>query len=1090
MKKSLLVTLILCLSCCASATTWYVDDNAPNDPAAGYPNQSDPLEDGTAAHPFDAIQEAIDAAADTNVVIVADGTYTGDGNRDIDFLGKPITVKSQNGPETCIIDCQGTEQDPHRAFIFHSGETHDSILEGFAITNGYAPTKEILWGDELINVSDHGGAISCVNSSSIIRNCRFYCNTAKAIQCYPDYSMGSGSGGAIACQNNADVILQSCVFEDNLSYWGGAIYMETSVGEISNCVIVGNSTGAVFANSECVINHSTFHANRGLFVFQGIINYGVSIITGYSGFSGVTGTSSIEINNSIIWDDPPVYNADGSTIDVTYSNVKHGYAGEGNISLDPGFMQSGYWDDDGDPESWWWYDDAWGAWHSLVNWYSGDYRLQYLWSWDKDTQSWVSPGYNPCVDSGNQVVYYTSHDIDGHPRPVDGNHDGQAIADMGAYEMYPGHLPIIAVNTNELSIGVRKDLVPVGQFFSIHAGNTQALEWSITNASSWLRFSQTSGTSLQNANNMIVTLDITGMDIGHYAGSFDIVSPTASNQQTINVNLTINSPLLYVPENYATIQEAINWACDGETVLIADGNYIGDGNRDIDFLGKAITVQSENGPESCIIDCQGTEEDPHRAFIFDSGETHDSVLSGITIINGFASVNRIFGEIDIYDEKSISGGAIFCKDSSPTIQNCRFQDNRAWLWKTTTTQGISNTVYAGVGGAVACYGGQVIIEDCIFQRNRALDSAGAISCINGDINISNCVLKQNIANTIITFQGLSEGLGSGGAIVCENASMILKGSVLERNITQSRGGAVMLRNSPVDISNCIFSANQSEYIAGAIYLTQSECFILNSTFCGNNACSITQGISGCIYPSVIAADSNDIIVENCILWDKFGTVGPGIATYSNIRTNEYRTEYAGLGNMSVEPEFVRMGYWDHNGTLFDWSDDIWISGDYHLKSEGWSWDSMTNEWTWDEVTSPCIDAGNPGMALGDEPVTLPDDDPHNRWGQNIRINMGAYGGTPEASMAPPGWALLCDLDNSYQVDFDDLLPMIDTWLLTGLNQPADVSRDGIVSLEDFAALAEQWLNRAVRYGVPVPGDGDDIPVPVPVDSGLVMTTLQ
>ncbi len=50
-------------------------------------------------------------------------------------------------------------------------------------------------------------------------------------------------------------------------------------------------------------------------------------------------------------------------------------------------------------------------------------------------------------------------------------------------------------------------------------------------------------------------------------------------------------------------------------MLVADGIYTGEGNRDIDFLGKAITVRSENGPESCIIDCQGSEADPHRGLL-------------------------------------------------------------------------------------------------------------------------------------------------------------------------------------------------------------------------------------------------------------------------------------------------------------------------------------------------------------------------------------------------------------------------------------------------------------------------------------------
>ncbi|KKM02889.1 hypothetical protein LCGC14_1779920, partial [marine sediment metagenome] len=86
---------------------------------------------------YPTIQAAINAATTDNTVVVADGTYTGDGNRDIDFKGKIITVKSANGPQNCIIDCQGTKAEPHRGFYFHNAEDRYSVLDGFTITNGY-----------------------------------------------------------------------------------------------------------------------------------------------------------------------------------------------------------------------------------------------------------------------------------------------------------------------------------------------------------------------------------------------------------------------------------------------------------------------------------------------------------------------------------------------------------------------------------------------------------------------------------------------------------------------------------------------------------------------------------------------------------------------------------------------------------------------------------------------------------------------------------------------------------------------------------------------------------------------------------------
>jgi subtilisin family serine protease len=71
---------------------------------------------------FPNIQAAVDDAYDDDIVWVADGIYTGEGNRDIDFFGKAITVRSENGPDNCIIDCNGTESEPHRGFILHNSE--------------------------------------------------------------------------------------------------------------------------------------------------------------------------------------------------------------------------------------------------------------------------------------------------------------------------------------------------------------------------------------------------------------------------------------------------------------------------------------------------------------------------------------------------------------------------------------------------------------------------------------------------------------------------------------------------------------------------------------------------------------------------------------------------------------------------------------------------------------------------------------------------------------------------------------------------------------------------------------------------------
>jgi hypothetical protein len=100
------------------------------------------------------IQAGINAAQEGDTVLVADGTYKGIGNKDLDFRGKNIVVASKNGAQNCLIDCEGSG----RGFYFHHGESAYSVVSGFTITNGNAPYPG-------------GGGILCENSSPTIRDC-------------------------------------------------------------------------------------------------------------------------------------------------------------------------------------------------------------------------------------------------------------------------------------------------------------------------------------------------------------------------------------------------------------------------------------------------------------------------------------------------------------------------------------------------------------------------------------------------------------------------------------------------------------------------------------------------------------------------------------------------------------------------------------------------------------------------------------------------------------------------------------------------------------------------------------------------------
>lgn len=87
---------------------------------------------------------------------------------------------------------------------------------------------------------------------------------------------------------------------------------------------------------------------------------------------------------------------------------------------------------------------------------------------------------------------------------------------------------------------------------------------------------------------------------------------------------------------------------------------------------------------------------------------------------------------------------------------------------------------------------------------------------------------------------------------------------------------------------------------------------------------------------------------------------------------------------------------------------------------------------------------------------------NNVCGQNLRINMGAYGGTAHASMPPYDWALLADITNDGTVDFVDYAYLAAIYTDRDDQLPGDFDRDGDADLADLLLLAEDWLKQTSR----------------------------
>ena len=262
------------------------------------------------------IQAGIDAAVNGDTVLVANGTYTGAGNQNIDFKGKAITVESENGAANCIVDC---EDYTVRGFYFHTEETETSVLKGFTVKNSNL---------------QNSGAIDCYYSSPTITDCIISGNVSAGIRFWPYATVtvnackiiGNGGTG-IYCDGTLS--LTNCKITDN----GGNGVMVFSTSRIENCLITGNGHGYAWGGGGIIAYLSSSLT---------IINCTISGNTAEYSSGGVYLERGV-VKNSIIWGNTPD-NSEGihSAVAVKYSDIA-GYSGggDGNIDQDPLFVGSG-----------------------------------------------------------------------------------------------------------------------------------------------------------------------------------------------------------------------------------------------------------------------------------------------------------------------------------------------------------------------------------------------------------------------------------------------------------------------------------------------------------------------------------------------------------------------------------------------------------------------------------------------------------------------------------------------------------------------------------------------------------------------------
>lgn len=256
--------------------------------------------------------------------------------------------------------------------------------------------------------------------------------------------------------------------------------------------------------------------------------------------------------------------------------------------------------------------------------------------------------------------------------------------------------------------------------------------------------------------------------------------------------------------DYPDIQSAVMAASGGDTLALEDGTYTGPNNRNIDFGGKSLVVESVSGsPESCTIDCEHSS----RAFYFHSYEDAGAQVVGIRVRSG---------------SETTYGGAIFIQGyCTPVIRNCIFEANVA--------------DYAG-GAIAALEYAAPLIEDCIFSHNLSkLPESGH----GGGIH---CGHESSVTIRGCTFDGNEASLRGGGLHCHLHSNVLMENCTFHDNFSPN-GACVGARyNAFVLGIHCILSFGRASYAAHAevsstIRLSTTDVF-------GNEGGDWVQAIEG------------------------------------------------------------------------------------------------------------------------------------------------------------------------------------------------------------------------------------------------------
>ncbi|GEM_PF-969887 len=888
------------------------------------------------------LQLALAAATSGDRILVADGTYkpTAGTDRNISFALKNgvsllggyagYGAADPDARDVALyasilsgdIGVTGSKTDnSYHVVTGGSGITSATILDGITITAGNANGSA--------SPQNSGGGIYLNLASPSIANCTFTGNWAYPWgagmhneQSSPTLTnctfsgnstvYSAGKGGGISNSYSSPTLI-NCVFSRNSASYGAGVYNFSSAAKLINCSLSGNSA----YNGGGVYNYTSSPT---------LVNCTLSGNSADFGAGMYNYSSRPSLTNCIVWGSGSTsFYADTASVPViTYSDIQGGYAGTGNVNADPMFVRSPWVGPDGVFGT---ADDDYG-----------DLRL-------RTGSPLMDVGSNAAIPEG----VYT--DLAGNARIQNGT------VDIGAYEGAAEIPPAKTIYVDRNAAGANTGASWTDAFASFQSAMLAASDGDS------IRIADGTYKPTVSTDRAVSFVLRGGVAVyGGYAG-FGAANPDA--RDLILYPTILSGDIGVTGDNTDNSYHVVACLMAGTVVLdgltITAGNANGNPSDWTSCGGGIYSDASWPNLNNCLISANSARN---------AGGGMYNTRSAPTLTNCTFSVNVAFETVGPGKEAARGGGMFAENFSVPTLINCTFSGNSATgpgggMYNNESSpltltrcifNGNSATGSEGNGGGLYSAHSTQTLTDCTFIGNSSTGN------LYGGGGIYDASIKSTLVNC--TFVGNTSAQTGGGIVNTACPSSTLTNCTFSRNSAGTLGGG-LCDIYPSTLTNCIFSGNIADH-GGGVYNGSALTTLANCTFSMNLA-----KFGGSMYNRNASAR-----LTNCIVWCSgsksidFDSGTAPVVSYSDIEGG-----YAGVGNVNVDPMFVRTPWAGPDGTLGTADDDL---GDLRVRTG-----------------SPIMDIGsNAGVPTG-----ITTDLAGNARIQNGTVDMGAYEG-PTAAPAP------------------------------------------------------------------------------------------